>query len=103
MPDLDDLYNMYKDQEYIHLHMDLQESKATVQNWIAAHTYEATHWPIDPGTYWNIMWHWTNSNGIPQHFVFDRDGRLRWDHVGCIAAPYGQGAATISPIIDELI
>jgi thiol-disulfide isomerase/thioredoxin len=105
MPDLDNLYNMYKDEEYVHLHVDVQETKATVQSWVAGHTFEATHWPLDEtGNFFFACNNWNgDSNGIPQHLMFDRDGRCRGSHLGCIAAPYGNGAADIAIYFDEFI
>jgi thiol-disulfide isomerase/thioredoxin len=94
MPQLDEIYNMYKDMDYIHIHHDVGESKTTVVNWINSHDFEATFWTLDPtNAYWNLTRPWNGgSGGIPQHLVFDRDGRCRGQRVG------GIGSVGIEPI-----
>ncbi len=94
MPQLDTLFEMYNAGDYIHIHHDIGESKTTVVNWINSHEFDATYWTLDPtSAYWNLTRPWNGgSGGIPQHLVFDRDGRCRGARVG------GIGSVGIEPI-----
>jgi thiol-disulfide isomerase/thioredoxin len=100
MPDLSTIYDMYKDQQYAHLLIDVGESKQTVVNFVNSHNYHATHWPLDPGNaYYSIMVYWTTNPGyIPTSLVFDRDGYCRAQYVGTIPS-----ISTLTQYIDELI
>jgi len=102
MPLLDEIYNMYKDEDYVHLHINKGESKATAANWINTHSYEATYWLLDPtSAYFNLTNNWNgDSGGIPQHLVFDRDGRCRGNRVGSIQ---NTGIEPIDRYLRELI
>ena len=71
MPDLEALYNQFKDQGFVVLAIS-DEDKAKVQSFIAAHH---TTYPIllDPGRKVNELF---QVEGIPKSFVYNRDGRL---------------------------
>jgi len=71
MPDLEVLYNQFKDQGFVVLAIS-DEDKAKVQSFIAAHR---TTYPIllDPGRKVNELF---QVEGIPKSFVYNRDGRL---------------------------
>jgi PKD repeat protein/thiol-disulfide isomerase/thioredoxin len=102
MPDLDDIYNLYKDGDYLHLHIDVQETESEVENWVNANPYEADYWLLDTtGAYFLMCNNWNgDSNGIPQHVIFDRDGNCRGSQLGGI---HGVGISVITQYIDQLI
>ena len=100
MATLHDIYLTYKDQDYIHMEIDINESEATIENFVTTRGLEASYWPMDPGVYFYLCNDWIgNSNGIPQHYIFDRDGRIRGTQLGGI----GTNAYMITKYIDELI
>ena len=100
MPTLHDIYLTYKDQDYIHMEIDINETEAQIENFVALHGLEASYWPMDPGVYFWLCNDWNDdSNGIPQHWIFDRDGRIRGHQLGGI----GTNASMITKYIDELI
>lgn len=99
MPELYEIYQEYRDQDYAHLIIDYNESKSIVESFVISNGYEATHWLLDPAVYFWQCNDWNgDSNGIPQHLVFDRDGRCRGQRVGSIGSLYD-----LTKFIDELI
>jgi len=85
MPELTQVYNKYKNSPgYNHILMDVNESESKVMNFINSHDYACTYWALDVGaSYFSKCKGFNgNSGGIPQHVLFDRDGRCRWAHLG---------------------
>jgi peroxiredoxin len=72
MPDLDTLYNRFKDQGFVILAISEDEETAKVGPFIAEHKIS---YPIllDPGSKVNNLF---QVEGIPKSFVYDRDGKL---------------------------
>ena len=101
MPDLNSTYNTYKGNAgYCHILCDLQESKATVQAFIKSSGYNATYWALDSdGSYWGKCGSFTgDTSGIPQSFLFDRDGYCRWCNDG-----YLSDITKLTSAIDQLL
>lgn len=87
MPDLTNVYNKYKSNtDYVHIYINLQESKTTVLNFINSNPYLGSYWALDTsGSYFaKFRLFNNNSTGIPQHALFDRDGNCRWSKLGKI-------------------
>jgi len=101
MPDLTAMYHKYEAEDYVHIMLNLMESESLVINFVNNHNFEATYWLLDPtGVYFSKLNDWnSNSSGIPQHWVFDRDGRCRYSNIGA----YTTGTDSVEAIIDELI
>ncbi len=72
MPDLEALYNRFKDEGFVILAISEDEETAKVGPFIAEHkiTYPIL---LDPGSKVNELFH---VEGIPKSFVYDRDGKL---------------------------
>jgi len=72
MPDLEALYNRFKDQGFVILAISEDEETAKVGPFIAEHkiTYPIL---LDPGSKVNELF---QVEGIPKSFVYDRDGKL---------------------------
>ena len=72
MPDLDALYNRFKDQGFVILAISEDEETAKVGPYIAEHkiTYPIL---LDPGAKVNKLF---EVEGIPKSFVYNRDGQL---------------------------
>ncbi len=72
MPDLDALYNRFKDQGFVILAISEDEETAKVGPYIAEHKIS---YPIllDPGSKVNNLF---QVEGIPKSFVYDREGKL---------------------------
>jgi len=72
MPDLDALYNRYKDQGFVILAISEDDETQKVAPYIAEHKIS---YPIllDPGQKVNNLF---QVEGIPKSFVYDRDGKL---------------------------
>jgi peroxiredoxin len=72
MPDLDSLYNRFKDQGFVILAISEDEETAKVGPYIAEHkiTYPIL---LDPGSKVNNLF---QVEGIPKSFVYDREGKL---------------------------
>ncbi len=72
MPDLDALYNRFKDQGFVILAISEDEETAKVDPFIAEHKIS---YPIllDPGSKVNKLF---QVEGIPKSFVYDREGKL---------------------------
>jgi hypothetical protein len=77
------------------------DDKSTAVAWINSHSYEFTEWGWDPtgSNFWNYSNAFNGgSNSIPQSYIIDRDGNVRYAKVGSIGSP---GQFTV--VIDELI
>ncbi len=72
MPDLESLYNRFKDQGFVILAISEDEETPKVAPFIAEHkiTYPIL---LDPGSKVNNLF---QVEGIPKSFVYDRDGKL---------------------------
>ena len=72
MPDLEALYNRFKDQGFVILAISEDEETPKVGPFIAEHkiTYPIL---LDPGSKVNNLF---EVEGIPKSFVYDRDGKL---------------------------
>jgi len=103
MPLVDELYQMYSGPGYVQLHIDLDELESDAEPWIVAHPeYHADYWLLDTGPvyfYKLVPWN-SNLTGIPQHYVFDRDGRLRGLQYGSIV---NLGIEPIDKYLRELV
>jgi len=103
MDELEIIYSMYEEEDYIHIHHNIGETKSQVLAFIASHpAFSATYWLLDQtSAYWNQTRPWNGgSGGIPQHLVFDRDGRCRGSRVGSIN---NYGIEPIDRFLRELI
>lgn len=80
------------------LYIDLDGSKATAQTYINANPGYTPNWWLYRGTtdVWNV-YHMPASTGIPQSFMFDRDGYQRYQRLG------RWSEAAMVPIIEELL
>jgi thiol-disulfide isomerase/thioredoxin len=89
MPELTTVYNKYKaNPDYVHILINEKESESQVMNFINSNSYACTYWAMDSsGSYFNACNDFNqNSNGIPQHILFDRDGICRWAHLGGLSS-----------------
>jgi thiol-disulfide isomerase/thioredoxin len=95
MPDLNSVYQNHKSNpDYVHVLVDLQESEATVNAFISGHSYQCSYWAMDSGSFFNACNDFNqNSTGIPQHVLFDRDGRCRWANLGALSSTSALEAA----------
>ncbi len=84
MPILQDVYNLYKNDEYYHLTINVSDEAADVSDFVILNSYESTYWPLDyDGSYFNTTRGWNEGEDeIAQYILFDRDGRCRWAAVG---------------------
>jgi hypothetical protein len=75
-------------------------SKQEAIDWIAAQDYDFTEWGWDPDSVIFYVWNDYNydDNSIPQTFIIDNDGNLRYCKVGEISNPL-----EFTNVIDELI
>jgi PKD repeat protein len=101
LPDLQEMYDGYNNEELQWLLVNLAESLPTVNNFRNANPYEPTYWVLDEdSSYFAIIKGWNNgSSGLPQHVLFDRDGRCRWSKLGGLL----QGTSELEAAIDELL
>lgn len=90
----------YAGQDFALILLDLDANKNTARNWIAGHDYEADEWGWDSGG--SIFNNYKGYNGgttlIPQTYLIDNDGYVRFAKVGAISHP-----SEYTDIIDELI
>jgi len=84
MPVLQDVYNMYRDDEYYHLTINVSDEAVDVVEFINLNDYESTYWPLDyDASYFTLTRGWNGGDDeIAQYLLFDRDGRCRWAEVG---------------------
>ncbi len=85
---------------YRHVMINEDEPVEEVFGFIYDNNYEAMYWALDTcALYFNQINGWNGgSNELPQHLLFDRDGRCRWAKVG----PLGQ-LWDVQPLIEELL
>jgi len=103
MPDLTVVYNKYKGyQGYNQIFLDLQQTEGEVTNFINSYDFDCTYWAMDSsGGYFSQLSTKFNGGlgGIPQHFVFDRDGNCRYSRVGAFMS----GTSELEDVIDQLL
>jgi len=89
MPELDSVYQQFKSNpEYNHILINVGEDEATALGFFNANGYEASYWALDQNSsYFGKCNDFNgNSNGIPQHVLFDRDNKCRWAHIGALSS-----------------
>ena len=101
LPDLQEMYDGYSGEDLQWLLINLGESLAVVSNFRNANPYTPSYWVLDENnSYFNIIRGWNDgSTGLPQHALFDRDGRCRWSKIGGLL----QGTEELEAAIDELL
>ena len=103
MPQLEEIYQLYLGEDYIHIHFNASQTESIPEAWILDHPeFNATYWLLDAGhSYFYKTNDWNgNSGGIPQHLVFDRDGQCRGAKLGSIVY---DGIEPIDKYLRELI
>ncbi len=85
---------------YRHVMVNEAEPVEEVFGFIYGNKYEAMYWALDADAlYFNQIKGWNaGSNELPQHLLFDRDGRCRWAKVGMVGQLWD-----IQPLIEELL
>lgn len=101
MPDLQEVYDRHSDEDFQWLLINLAESTAVVNGFIINHNFEPSYWVLDEdSSYFSIIKGWNGgSGGLPQHILFDRDGRCRWSKLGGLL----QGTGELEAAIEELL
>jgi len=102
MPDLTGVFNKFSGNPgYNQIFLNLQESEAEAMNFINSHDYACTYWAMDnSGSYFEQLRGFNGgSGGIPQHFLFDRDGRCRYSKIGAFTGGTSQLEAAISQLL----
>ncbi len=84
IPLLLDVYELYKNDDYYQLMINESDPPSEVTNYVILNGYQVTYWPLDTdASYFTRTRGWNAGvSEIPQHVVFDRDGRCRWAEVG---------------------
>ncbi len=102
LPHLCNMYKKYQSNDgYRQVMIDVGESASTVQNFLNQHPdYAASYWALDSDSSYFYKCNDFNgdSNGIPQHVLFDRDGRCRWSQIGGMSS-----TGVIEDVIDQLL
>ena len=102
MPDLSTLYDKYKSNpDYQQCLIDLGEDEQTALNFINGNNYTCSYWLLDQSQAFFDQCKYFNGGqtGIPQHFLFDRDGHCRWSQVGAMV----DGTGALEDAIDQLL
>jgi len=101
LPDLQEVYEKYRSGDFVYLLINVKDSRAIVENFANSHPYDPTYWGLDlTGGYFDATKGWNgDSAGIPQHLVFDRDGRCRWAHLGALI----DNTSDLENAIEELL
>jgi PKD repeat protein len=100
IPFLLELNDQYKDADYIQIMINEGDSRQDVIDFVNLNGYTADFWALDPdASYFNISKGWNSNSGtLPQHMLYDRDGRCRWAAVGILTMPFDMQLA-----VDELL
>ena len=100
IPILMGIYDLFKNDEYVHLMINEGETDSDVVSFVNLNLYEASFWALDmDASYFSMTKGWTsNSNLIPQSLLFDRDGHCRWVHTGKIT-----NTGDLQSAIEELL
>jgi PKD repeat protein len=102
MPTLLDIYNMFRDRDYVHICINVGETAADVQYFVNSNSYDASYWLLDhDSTYFGLMNNWAGDVGtISMYLLFDRDGRCRWAYAGALTPTITN---SIEQAIEELL
>jgi len=86
MPTLTDIYNTFKDREYVHICINQGETAETVKDFVNTNSLSASHWLLDTdASYFGVMNDWAGDpSSVPVYLLFDRDGRCRWAYAGAL-------------------
>jgi len=82
---------MFSDQDLASIVLDHDTVEADAIAWINSHDYHWTEWGFDPYSpvYHPIFEAYNDylgdNKGIPQTFIIDADGNLRWAKLGMIS------------------
>lgn len=101
MPSVLEVNDLFETNPYYrHIMVNEAEPVEDVFGFIYGNGYDAMYWALDAGAlYFNQINGWNSSSiELPQHLLFDRDGRCRWAKVG----PMGQ-VWDVVPMIEELL
>lgn len=101
LPHLTQMFNKYSSNPgYNHVMVDVGESASKVENFVNSSTYAASYWALDPSSsYFGQCAGFNGGSGsIPQHALFDRDGRCRWSHIAGVSS-----TTEIENAIDQLL
>ncbi len=74
-----EIWRAYAPDDVTVLAIDLQESLNTVRNWVAA---QQLTYPVVRTADWTIFSRFPYAGGLPYNAIIDRDGILRYGHVG---------------------
>jgi PKD repeat protein len=90
IPFLLGINDLYKDEDYVQFMINEGDSKQDVIDFVNLNGYTADIWALDTdASYFNLSRGWnSNSDILPQHMLFDRDGRCRWASVGILTMPF---------------
>ncbi|MCX6646707.1 MAG: PKD domain-containing protein [bacterium] len=82
--------DLYKDEDYIQFMINEGDSKQDVTDFVNLNGYTSDIWALDTdASYFNLSKGWNSgSSTLPQHMLFDRDGRCRWASVGILNMPF---------------
>jgi thiol-disulfide isomerase/thioredoxin len=100
LPYLQEIYATYRDQglEIVGVHspeFDYERDPDSIQQ--AAERLGVT-WPIALDTHDRSFWAWQNGTAYwPRTYVIDRDGRIRFDHIG--EGAYDELEATVAALL----
>ena len=100
IPFLLEINGQYKDEDYVQFMINEGDSKQDIISFVNLNGYTADIWALDTdASYFNISKGWNgNSSTLPQHMLFDRDGRCRWASVGILTMPFDMQLA-----VEELL
>ena len=91
--------DIYAGQDFAILAINGDPAKQSGADWVNSHTYDFTEWGWSQ---WNVFDLYNNylgeSLGIPQSFIIDYDGNVRYAKLGAI-----NGTSAFTTIINELI
>jgi thiol-disulfide isomerase/thioredoxin len=99
-PEFMEIREHYAGQDFALILMDLDANKNTAANWVAGHDYKAEEWGWDSGSAIFNQYKGYNDGitSIPQTFMIDCDGNVRFAKVGSISQ-----LSEYTDIIDELV
>ncbi len=102
MPSLTNIYNTFKDREYLQMCVNVGEEIADVEYFVNANSYDASYWLLDPdASYHQLMNDWAgNASNISMYLLFDRDGHCRWAYAGALTPTL---LNTLDSAIEELL
>lgn len=101
LPHLTSMYKKYKSNpDFTFIEISVGESASTVTNFLSSYNYECTYWAIDPSNiyFYKVHTYVNNNTGIPQHYIFDRDGNCRFATVGGMS-----NTSALEAVIDQLL